>query len=453
MKKVLPYLIVVIIIGFVIFLFTRPSRTTETTEDNSTKVQSTDPPSLPSSEKMDKKSEKPNINIYMENSGSMDGYVTINSEFKDALGNIVVQSHNGYAKKSNFYFINNDIHPIDTTIFGYDMNNFVAHLSPKSMKIGHTESTNINDIFKIILSKTDKKTVSVLFSDCVYSIKGSDIASQINNAKNATMGAFMDALDKNPELGVIILQCQSDFNGYYYDRNDKPILYRGKRPYYVFFIGDVKYLQDINTKMDLNNSQTGIHGLLHKYMLSNKVWTVDDNSARTITSDYTNASLIKTERNFFDIHEISTDRSASSSTITFAVGVDMQNLFVDESYIQDPANYSVKQPGCSVYGIQKITSNMPAFSDMSDFSDSNRLYAIKIKTNDNQPQFDICLQNILPKWVNDANIPDDSGIVPDGSKTFAISSMIEGIYDAFYHKISYDNKNIFNFSINIKEYN
>ena len=41
--------------------------------------------------------------------------------------------------------------------------------------------------------------------------------------------------------GVIILQCQSDFNGYYYDRNDKPILYRGKRPYYVFFIGDVKF--------------------------------------------------------------------------------------------------------------------------------------------------------------------------------------------------------------------
>lgn len=50
------------------------------------------------------------MNFYMENSASMDGYVNGNTEFKDVLGRMIVSSHHN-CKSTDFYFVNNQVYP------------------------------------------------------------------------------------------------------------------------------------------------------------------------------------------------------------------------------------------------------------------------------------------------------------------------------------------------------
>ena len=51
---------------------------------------------------------KPIVRIYMENSGSMNGYVTTNSQFKNALGHLITKAY-GFYPGTQLNFINQDI--------------------------------------------------------------------------------------------------------------------------------------------------------------------------------------------------------------------------------------------------------------------------------------------------------------------------------------------------------
>ena len=113
----------------------------------------------------------------MENSASMDGYVNGTTEFKDVLGKMIVSSHH-YCKSTDFYFVNNAIYKADGNAIS-----FIQMLNPAKIKVGNVGSTDVNHIFRNILAKTNKDTVSVLFSDCIYSVK--NVTNELDNSKNA----------------------------------------------------------------------------------------------------------------------------------------------------------------------------------------------------------------------------------------------------------------------------
>lgn len=116
----------------------------------------------PSSSKVDLK--KFAVNFYMENSGSMDGYVNGTTEFKDVLGKMIVSSHH-YCRETGFYFVNKDVYEVNGAAI-----NFIQMLNPSKIKVGNVGSTDINQIYRNILERTKKHTISVLFSDCIYSV-------------------------------------------------------------------------------------------------------------------------------------------------------------------------------------------------------------------------------------------------------------------------------------------
>lgn len=123
------------------------------------------------------------VNFYMENSASMDGYVNGNTEFKDVLGKMIVSSHHN-CKSTDFYFVNNQVYKADQSAI-----DFIQMLNPAKIKVGNVGSTDVNQIFRNILKETKKNVISVLFSDCIYSV--TDVNSQLDNAKNATTDAFL----------------------------------------------------------------------------------------------------------------------------------------------------------------------------------------------------------------------------------------------------------------------
>lgn len=401
--------------------------------------------SLPTDDSTPSTLSKSKICIYMENSGSMDGYVNLNSEFKDALGKIIVKSNN-FFQSTHLYFVNNEIYDVENTALKGDVNNFVAQLNSQTMKIGSTGSSNINKIFQLVLDRTNKDTVSILFSDFVYSIQGTDVSNQVANAKNATMGAFMNAIKKDPDFATIILKCKSQFQGRYFNRNDQPFTYTGERPYYIFIMGSYERLKEIDSKLELDKSQTGIPGLTNKYFLSSKSWSLTEDHVQALTSSYTNSNLIKAERDGLNIDFIKYDKSNGGVTFGYAFG--LKNLFVDDSYLQDITNYDVDPQSAKIIKAE-FTTDAVAKDEVPQFQ-RPLVLQFNLANEDLTKNIKIRLTNKLPKWVHTSSVPDDINGVPQPTQTFAIASLLEGVFEAF--KAQMGDKPYFEIELNINNY-
>lgn len=373
------------------------------------------------------------VNFYMENSGSMDGYVNGTTEFKDVLGKMIVSSHH-FCKGTGFYFVNNDVYQVNGAAI-----NFIQMLNPAKIKVGNVGSTDVNQIYRNILAHTNKDTISVLFSDCIYSV--SNVTNELDNAKNATTDAFLSALSRDPSLASIILQFSSSFTGTYYDRNDQPYPCTSARPYYVVITGNRNAVKQLYLDFKI----TSLPGLRNKCFLSSESWTLNSSMACSIISDYTNARRIKANKqNFLDIDEIKLSRDLNM--LQFGVGVDFSEIFIDSSYITDPSNYFVKP---SNYRVKSITA--ASASAIGDFSNAPKLpYAITIEVpiTSFAPKITIGLKKNIPSWVLNANVDDDAGGIPSPYKSFAIKKMIEGIAAAY----CTDYDSYFKLEININRY-
>ncbi|KAA6325629.1 hypothetical protein EZS27_025175 [termite gut metagenome] len=194
------------------------------------------------------------INVYIENSGSMDGYVNGNTEFKDAIRDLLVELKYHYDEgKIKIHFINSDIHP---TAIKTDLADFARNINAE-WKVGNRASSNLNNVFKQILGKTGKNTISILFSDCIYSIKGGKTIDLLSDEKSLTKDAFLSK-SKTGGIGLstTIVKMKSRFTGTYYDKNNaKTYLTNEDRPYYISVIGDKNAILDFNSKIRVEKMQ------------------------------------------------------------------------------------------------------------------------------------------------------------------------------------------------------
>lgn len=381
-----------------------------------------------------------NTHIYIENSGSMDGYVNGNTEFKDAIDHVLVMLNTTYGSPE-ISFVNSQILP---TGLSKDITQFSRQLSPSSLHVGDTGSSNINNIFNMILNKTDDNTVSVLVSDCVYSINGNDAGGLLAHEKNLTQGAFMGAIKKrNNDLATIVLQCSSNFDGYYYDMNDKPILYHGRRPFYMIFVGKTAYIKDLYAKIELDREH--MDNLMNSYMISSQEVDYGFDSASIITDEYTsNIDRIKPDKNDLGISSMELE---GNGKFTMAVGFDASAIFVDKSYLTDKNNYSVDPQNVKIKTIGLVDKNSAAYGDCSSFASP---YYIQFECAGQPSDITLSLDYKMPKWVYDSSTDNDSGRVPKENVTFGISYMIEGISEAY--RVTNPSQSIFKIKFNIENY-
>ena len=109
----------------------------------------------------------PIINVYIENSGSMDGYVKGQTEFEHIVYNYLVDLKQiRIAKELNLYYINSQILPQQD-----DINDFIEKLEPSSFKAkgGNRGASDIALMVKDILSEMNDSIVSIFISDSLVS--------------------------------------------------------------------------------------------------------------------------------------------------------------------------------------------------------------------------------------------------------------------------------------------
>ena len=343
---------------------------------------------------------KPNVNVYIDNSGSMKGFVDGVSEFRDLVHQYITNDikGNGDVSKVNTFFINNTLSPC---VIPNSLNNS-NNLNKKS--------TNIAELLKLILSKTGKDTISIFISDCIFSPSTGNSKHYLGQQQVFIQDYFTNYKNNVDNATIIIYQLETPFKN------------NTKVPYYIWLIGERKQLLKITNVVPqpkFNNQSVKNTFIVTSF---------------SCVKYSINPSIGKFKKSKTDTKHTIKDLKKDSRTgkVKFAVNVDFSNLLLNDEYLLNSNNYE----NSSKYQleIRPATVKGNGYTHTLNFN-SDKVY---------KGTMIIKLKAVPCKWVEDSN--DDEGIRPTEGKTYGIKYQLGGIFDAF----TFYNKYYTEIKINIK---
>lgn len=393
---------------------------------------------------------KPTVNIYIENSGSMNGFINKTSEYQDAIQNMVVWLGNYYDTENiKLHYINERI-ILKQKPKNISMTDFIEELlSPDNFKSnGNGASTKLNSIISIILNCTNENNISILLSDNIFSISGSQPAGVLlAKCKIKMTEVFLEKMkelesNSQPSLSTTIIQLHSQFSGNYWDYKH-PVgkasqQLNCKRPYYMCIIGINDLISDFNNKFNVNE----MNGYRNKYTLT------EINALSPKCSVLANTYKIGRFRkvNETTIREASTDKHKNKFAL--ALAVDLKDIPLSDDEKCD-VNLFEATEGYVIDEIVKIDEATIAPIDVQ--SVQNCTHIVKISTsNYNITSFSLKMKRLLPEWIGLSSSIDDTKIgvdIDEQNKTFGLSYFVNGIKEA-YDKGA---ENYFEINININK--
>lgn len=193
------------------------------------------------------------LNVFVENSGSMDGYMCSGSNLKDAVYDYL-SNLKELTTTNNLYYINSQLIPCNVTL-----DNYIKNLTPQSFAKagGDRGNTDLREIIKKVMSCHSANTISVFISDCILDIPES-ATNYFGNCQVSIKNTFNEAIAKYPNLAVQISKLQSKFDGFWFCGHNKEKLSDVKRPYYIWVIGDKYILAMLNKKAPISKIIGGI---------------------------------------------------------------------------------------------------------------------------------------------------------------------------------------------------
>jgi hypothetical protein len=384
---------------------------------------------------------KPNYNIYIENSASMDGYVSTESDFKNSVYGLVTDlKAKNIADKLSLNYITDSIYPFKSNNLSSDIEYFIKFLDPNTLMKntkGRTTSLIPNVIQKVVSTKPDE--VNILVSDFIFSSGDGNSTGYLNQQKNAINLILSDQLRKS-EFSTIILKFSSQFKGTYFIESIKapPATINCRRPYYIMIFGNNKNIQ----------------GLLNKIKFSDYSGFITSYYLLTPNANNPNSKLIRSPRK----GEFQIEQHASKSIIInnakyqknstdekifqFSVASNLEFLKMDDSYLLNKSNYELP----TNYTLVSIKKN----DDLTNEGLKGFTHIFTLKTSDlkQNQEVTIKLKSKLPPWVVESSTEIDSNPsdIKQQDKTFGFKFLIEGIAAGY--------ENVYNgkeqFGINIK---
>jgi hypothetical protein len=387
-----------------------------------------------------------NINIYLENSASMDGYVKGVTEFETAIYNLLGDFKiSGLCDSLNLNYINKTIPFQKQNALSADIQDFIEKLEPSVFKQrgGDRTVSDLKNILSTVLKNVNVNNAAVLISDFVFSPgKHANAEDYLNNQGVGIKIDFAEKL-KDFDLSAIVIQLESNFDGLYYQEKigGNAVQFKGKRPYYVWIFGNTQQIRSILEMKILDNIKGGYSNRLvfqsikeinvpnYKILYSPKIGSF---SAKQL-----NAKIIS------DASE--SKENQNKGLFGFNVAVDFSKSLQDENYFLDVNNYILINT--------KYQMKVEAIKDKNDASLSGFTHMLKLQTSELREEvLKIDIVGKTPSWVFNSTSIDDSNILTVNSeqqKTFGLQYLIEGVSDAFYPKSNLNTIN--SISITIKK--
>lgn len=369
-----------------------------------TKVEIVNPPtvqSVPTS--------KPVVKVFLENSGSMDGFMCDGSELKDGMYNYLtcIKDH---ASKMELYYINSETKKQDASLSEY-----IKNLNPTAFRTagGNRAFTDIPDLFTRVLATVNENTVAVYISDCILDIPNHAAPNFLYITRTDMHSAFSDKIAKQKNLAVCIYQLESFFQGKFFFPKGGSQSFNGKLPYYMFVIGTNAQLA--NLRRNVSDSLI-THGV-KKYCAFAPSFDVP-------------VSLLKGSKPTESL-ELNTHREGR---FHFKVQANLNMSLQHDSVLTSISNYTLSSPKeITIESISTISSEDSEYSHIIEFSILDKTFGNVVTLKKIQ----------VPTWVSNAN--DKYGDSVAAGKTFGIEYIIGGIADA------YKDKTTASFKLNIKK--
>lgn len=339
------------------------------------------------------------VKLYVENSGSMDGYMFDGSELKDAVYSYV-SGLSTHSDTTELYFVNTSIWQINAPLHDvvYSMSPQTFHAAP-----GNKANTDIADIFRMVLSQIEKNSVSVLVTDAILDMPAG--STQFFYTKQTQIKSiFENHLKANPDFAVEIYRMSSHFNGKYYYTGGSVVLDNQERPYYMFVLGDKQALSAANGIVAKSQIQHGVEDYYAYSSYTQVPFTVLNKKK-------------KGKDGYFEVR-------LQQKAVPVIAKVDLQYTLHDEELLMEPALYTV------AFGDDSI--KIKTIKELPKEPEYTHAFTLTLPENADEGSVNLYFcPPPYPLWLDDANDDLSDVSVATTMKTTGIKYIVEGISDAF----------------------
>lgn len=339
----------------------------------------------------------PTIKVFLENSGSMDGYMCDGSDLKDAMY-AYLSDLKLCSKSLELNYINSKIIP-----FNGELDTYIKELNPSSFRNagGNRSNTDLRQMIKNVISNTNDTSISIFISDCILDLPAKNAQDFLTNCQISIKNSVISGRDSVPNFGVVVAKLTSEFNGkYFYPNNTVENLNEVSRPYYMWIFGNGNIIANILDNAPLED--------LRKYGFEDMISFVPQNDIPFDINNKTTTSKIINPTNGYYLATIRAD---------------FRTTLQPNSIIVAPSNYTFFDTSISIETIQPITAINSEYTHFITIKIPKESKTIEEVLTFNAPR--------ISNWVYNSNDESGTNIKDNLSKTIGIKYLIEGIADAY----------------------
>ena len=363
------------------------------------------------------------LTIYFERSGSMVPYDNAGDrgQLKKAVNDIINRFP---GSKVSINIVNDGIYPYQGSVdeFLKDRNIYAS-----TAGVGNSAFTDFQQIFGAILKAQDASNVSIVVTDLIYSpADASDVSIDkiLNEENSLATSIFRQYKGKS----VLVHQLMGDYNGKYYPYTNRPVQYRGMRPFYLLVIADTPVMNRMAAQSDyaelmrpsqarnsyrINQAESGVDYCI--------VPGWEDDAGRYRISHKEEGLLTKVE----------SDKQTGILCVTLAA--DLGKLQQTADYLGNVENYDVKAQTEFALRVTPITDKMITGNNKQYLEGKTHLLTLTGKFNTPRDEVTIRLRNEFPRWVAESSTNDDTN--PNAARfsttTLGLEQWMRGMQDAF----------------------
>lgn len=376
------------------------------------------------------------VNFYLENSGSMKGYATTNSDFKKTIVSLTGDTDLKVEEDSlKLNYISGKITPSRKTFSEFNRN-----LTKYGIPKASSGSSDINGLFDMVLKNHTKNSVSVLVTDAIYSVgKSKDPISWLETESTSTRNNFVRRI-KSDNFSTCIVKMSSNFNGNYYNfkNPNKGVKINQIRPYYIFVFGEsnkiLSWLNDV--KLFEKESFKNNYFLTKSIEKDIKYTIIPFGNTKNAKFNYLNGANTQ-------VHNISEIELSRTNNFDFGVAVNLDKINFPNTNKVNLNNYFLTSKYYSIDSIQLIDdSNLDESSNnfLNKF-DTKFTHILNISSKKAVPEdLIIKFKNDRPFWIDKSGIDNDTETIGENT-TFGFHYLASGIIDAY--NINENSNNIF----------
>lgn len=373
----------------------------------------------------------PVVNVYLETSGSMNGYVNGGTSiFQQVVKEYLSGINNaGFASGVNYFYVNNQITPR-----GNNLDQYITNLRPSSFGAhGSGATTDIGAIFKTILGRMDSNTISVFISDCIISPgRGVDTEAYARGQMTDVRDAFVNYINEHGDLACMVYQFDSGFKGNYFDYENNRHAVDMQRPFYIWVFGHTFHLHNLKLGLvpdrdfrvaPIRNQWMCFNTPLSELQDNNKYGILLPTGANNGKYSRKGATVVGGIQRF-------------NENYRFSFGANMQKaqFLMGDDFVEDTDNY--------VHIINKATKeNFFGIieKDYGQKSPFTEIFRVDSPSPFQRGTFTLAFIPKIPKWAIECTDTDDRVFNgTNDNKTYGLINIFLGIYSG-YNSGAHDN--------------